>query len=158
MPRGPPSLKVHNAIADLLGATLIPELRTDITAGTTGNIELALVAVAAVRALPDELAIILDDLDLSVVAALLAIVALGVELGVHDVVVDVLQQAHNSLEVILHVGNLDVRDGSARREALELALELELREGVDFLADVHVVAVRDVTVVGDARHNAKAAL
>jgi hypothetical protein len=55
-------------------------------------------------------------------------------------------------------GHLDVGDGATGGQALELALELELGEGVDLLAHVHVVAVRDVAVVGDARDDAEAAL
>ena len=110
------------------------------------------------RALPDQLAVVLHDLDLAVVATHLAVVRLGVELGVHDVVVDELHDADDGLEVVLHVGDLDVGDGAAGGETLELALELELGEGVDLLAHVHVVGVRDVAMVGDALDHPEALL
>ena len=70
-----PRLQVQDAVADLLGAALVPELGSDVSAGTARHVELLLVAVAALRALPHELAVVLDDLDLAVVAAFLAVVA-----------------------------------------------------------------------------------
>ena len=127
---------MQHAVADLLGSTLVPELGTDVAARTTSDVHFLLVAVAAVGALPHQLAIVLNNLDLAIVAAHLAVVALGVELGVHDVVVDVLHHANDSLEVVLHVGNLDVGDSTARRKLLEHALELELVECVDLLGHV----------------------
>jgi len=149
---------VQHAVLDLFGATLVPELGADVATGAACDVHLGLVTVAAVGALPDELAVILHDLDLTVVATALAVVRLGVELGVHDVVVDVLHDADDGLEVVLHVGNLDVGDGTARGEALELALELELGECVDVLRHVDVVAVGDVALVRDARYDAESAL
>ena len=95
---------MQHAVLDLLGAALIPELGADITAVAAGNVQLVLVAVAALGALPHQLAVILHDLDLAVVAAALAVIRLGVQLGVHDVVVDELQHAHDRLEVVLHIG------------------------------------------------------
>lgn len=151
-------LQVQHAVADFLGTTLIPELGTDVATGTTSHVHLGLIAVAALRALPDELAVVFHDLDLTIVATHLAVIALGVELSVHDVLVDELHYAHDSGEVVLHVRNLDVGDGAARRELLELALELELGKGVNLLADVHVVAVRDVAVVGNSLDLAEALL
>ena len=129
-------LQMQYAISDLLGAALIPELRTDIAARAAGDVQGLLVAVAAMRALPHQLAVVLHNLNLAVEAALLAVIALGVQLRVHDVVVDVLHDADDGLEVVLHVGHLDVGDGAARGEALELALELELVERVDLLGNM----------------------
>ena len=63
----------------------IPEVFSQIPAGPAGDVHLGLVGVVAGGALPLELLI---DLDLPVEAAALAVVALGVELGVLDIVVD----------------------------------------------------------------------
>lgn len=80
---------MQHAILDFLRPALIPELGSDVAAGTSRYEELILVAVAAVRAFPDQLAgVVGHDLDLTVVAAYLAVVALGVEFRVHDIVVD----------------------------------------------------------------------
>ena len=57
-------LQVQHPILDLLGTALVPELGADITAGAAGNIQLVLVTVAALGALPHQLAVILNDLDL----------------------------------------------------------------------------------------------
>src|SRR5699024_4177099 len=74
-------LQVKHPVPDLLGTALVPELCPDITAGAAGHVQLALVTVAALGALPDQLAVVLHDLDLAVVAAALAVVRLGVQLG-----------------------------------------------------------------------------
>ena len=60
---------MQHPILDLLRPALVPELGADITAGAAGNVQLVLVAVAALGALPHQLAVIFNDLDLSVVAA-----------------------------------------------------------------------------------------
>ena len=62
----------------------------------------------------------LDDLDLAIVAADLTVVALGVELGVHDVVIDKLHDLEHGRDVVLHVRHFDVADRAAGRQRLEL--------------------------------------
>ena len=58
------------ALLDFLRTSLIPELCSDISAGTARNAHLILVAVAAVRAFPDQFAIVIfHDLDFSIVTA-----------------------------------------------------------------------------------------
>ncbi len=149
---------MQHPVPDLLGAALVPELRTDIAAGPTGHVHLVLVGVAALGALPDELAVFLYDLDLTVPAAHLAVVALGVELGIDDVVVDELHHLQHCFQVVLHVGHFHVADGAAGGEVLELSLELELVKGIDLLRDVDMVAVGNVALVGNALDDAETAL
>ena len=45
---------MQHAVLDFGGTALVPELGTDVTAGAAGNVQLALVAVMAVRALPHQ--------------------------------------------------------------------------------------------------------
>ena len=149
---------MQHAVFDFGGTALVPELGADVTAGAAGNIQLVLVTVVALGALPNKLAVLLYNADLTIVAAHLAVVALGVQLGVHDVVVDELHDLDDSLQVVLHIGHLHIADGAARGQALELALKLQLGKGVNLLGHVHMVAVGDIVAVGDARHNAKALL
>ena len=96
------------------------------------------------RALP--LQVVVDG-DLPIIAAALAVVALGVELGVLDVVVDEPDHLFQSLQVVAHVGDLHIGDASAGGDLLELALKGELGEGVDVLPHVHVIAVCIITLV-----------
>ena len=149
---------MHHALSYLLGSSLVPELCSDISAGSSCNIELVLIIVATVRAYPNELVVPLLDLDLSVVTADLAVIGLGVELGIHDVVVDELHDIHYCIDIVLHVGNFNIRDSSAGRESLELALELKLLESIDLLSYVNVVAVGDVVLVSNALDDSESSL
>ena len=149
---------MQHAILDLLRASLVPELSADITAGAAGNVQLVLIAVAALGALPHQLAVILHDLDLAIVAAHLTVVGLGVQLGVHDVVVDELQHAYDGFQIVLHIGHFHIADGTARGQTLEVGLKLQLGKSVDGLGNMDVVAVGDIVLVRDALHDAKALL
>ena len=73
-------------------------------------------------------------------------------------VVDELHDAEDSLDVVLHVRNLNVRDSSTWGKTLELRLKLKLLECVNLFCNVDVVAVSDVALVGNAWDNTKAAL
>ena len=98
-----------------LGAALVPVLGANVTAGAAGNVHGALVAVAAVVAFPDQLSFaVAYDVYFACVAAFLAVVALGVEFCIHDVVVDVLEQGHYGRYVAFHVGHFHVAYGSSR--------------------------------------------
>ena len=153
------ALQMQDALADLLGPALVPELGSDVSAGTAGDAHAGLVAVAADRALPDQLAgIVLDDHDLSVIAAALTVITLGVELGVHDVVVDIFHNSQNSGNVVLHIGNLDVADGTAGRKFLEISLEFQLVESVNLLGHMHMIAVCDVILIGDSFYDTESLL
>ena len=47
---------MENSFLDLLGSSLIPELRSDVSAGSSCNVHFVLVSIAAVRTFPDQLA------------------------------------------------------------------------------------------------------
>ena len=64
---------MQDPVPDLLGPALVPELCADVAAGPAGHIHLVLIRVAALGALPDQLAIVFHNLDLTVPAADLAI-------------------------------------------------------------------------------------
>ena len=152
-------LQVKDTVTDFLRASLVPELCSDISAGTAGNGHLILIVVSAVRALPDQLTgLILDDLDLAIVTTTLTVIALRVQLRIHDIVIDELHHGQNSRNVVLHVRNLNVADCATRRQLLELGLEFQLAECIDLLSHMNVVAVRDVVLVGNALDDAKTLL
>ena len=88
---------MNNSVSDFLSTSLIPEIASNVTAGTPCNIHLTLVTVTTIWALPYQLAVIFNDFNLAVVAAALAVIGLGVQLGVHDVIIDELQHAYHTL-------------------------------------------------------------
>ena len=47
---------MQHAVLDFGGAALVPELGADVAAGAAGNVQLVLVAVVALGALPNQLA------------------------------------------------------------------------------------------------------
>ena len=149
---------MKHSVLDLLGSTLIPVLGADVAAGSARYVHLGLVAVVAVGAFPNELSVVLADNDLSVVAAYLAIVALGIKLCVHNVIVDKLHNAKNCVKVVLHIGNFNVGDSASGGESLELRLKGELIKRVDRLGYVYVLGVCDIVSVGNALNYAKSLL
>ena len=88
--------------SDFLGLTYVPEVFAEVTAGTAGNVHLCVVLVTASGAFP--LAVLVNDY-LTVKAALVAVVTLGVELCVLNVVIDELNDFRKSLEVMTHIRN-----------------------------------------------------
>jgi hypothetical protein len=54
---------------DLLGSALVPILRADVAAGSSCNVHLELVTVAALGALPNQLTVIIGNADLTIKAA-----------------------------------------------------------------------------------------
>jgi hypothetical protein len=107
---------MENTIPDFLGAPLIPELGANISTGSAGYIHLILISVPAAGAFPNQLAlIILDDADLSIIAAALTIIALGIQLGIHNIIIDMTKQSHHSRNIILHIRHLYITDSAAGR-------------------------------------------
>ena len=98
------------------------------------------------------------DFNFTVVAANLAVVGLGVQLGIHDIVVDELHQLQHCIDVLLHIGNLYIADGTAGRQLLEFRLEAQLGKGIDFLRHMDMVGVGDIALVRDTGNHAEALL
>lgn len=69
---------MQDPILDLLGPSLIPVLAADIATGTPCHIHLALICVTALGTYPNQLSVILLNLDLTVKAADLAVIRFGV--------------------------------------------------------------------------------
>ena len=138
---------MQHSVIDLLSASLIPVLAADVSAGAANHIHGALVTVVAAGAFPYKLVIILYDLYLTGEAALLAIVATGIHFGVHDVIVDVADHGDDRRNVMLHVRDLHIADGTAFGECLKVRFKFELGESVDLFCDTHMVAVGDIVLI-----------
>ena len=149
------SLQMQHPRFDLLGLAHVPIVFAQIAAGAAGDVHLGPVLVVADGALP--LVVIVDD-DLPVVAAHLTVVALGVELGILDVVIDKADHLFQRLQIVAHVGDLYIGDAPAGGDLLELGLEGELVEGVDVLPHVHMIAISIITLVGYVGYRAEALL
>ena len=149
-------LQVQYPVFDFLSTSLIPELGSDITTGSAGNAHFSLILISTVRAFPDQFAgLVFFDLDFSIVSAYFAVVALGIQLCVHDVVVDELHDGEHRRNIILHVRNFYVADGSTRGQLLECRFKFQLAESIDFLGYMDVVAVGDVVLIGNTRNDTK---
>ena len=105
---------MQNPLLYLLRPALIPELRADVAAGAPCNVKGVLISVAAVRTFPYKLAVIFYYLYLTVKTTLLTVVALGVKLRIHDVVVNMLHNCKDSLYVVLHIRHFYIADRSSR--------------------------------------------
>ena len=119
---------MHHPILNLGSAPLIPELRSEVAAGAATDIQRPLIAVAAVRALPDQLAILLSDLYLAVKAAGLTVIGFRIKLCIEDRFVDMLHQSQHCRDIVLKVWHLDITDRTARRKLLKFCLEGQLAE------------------------------
>ena len=105
-------LQMQYAVFDFLGPTLIPELSPDVTAGTSGYIHLGLIVVMTIGTLPNQppSLFIFDDLDLSIPSTDLAVIALGIQLSIDDIIIDELHNLEHCRNIILHIRYFNVAD------------------------------------------------
>ncbi len=141
---------------DFLGASLVPELGPDVAAGSSCHIHFGLVFVLALGALPDKLSVeVFHNPDFPVIPAHLAVVAFGVQLCIHDIVINVLHYRQDSFKVILQVRHFHIADSAPRGQLLELGFKGKLVKGVHRFAYMHMVAVGDIIFIRYAGEDAK---
>ena len=126
------------------GSPEISEVAPDVSAGSSRDVELGVISAAAVRAVPFH---VLVQLHLAVVAAVLAVVGFRVELRVHDVIVDELDDFHHGFHVAGEARGLHVADRASRRQSLEFRFLGDLVERGDLLEHRHVVGIGDVIAI-----------
>ena len=129
---------VEHAVADLLGASLVPPLGYDVSARASRHVHLLLIAVTTLWTLPDELAVVFLDENLSIEAAFVTVVRLRVELRIHDVIVDVADDVQHCVDIVRHVRDLNVGNLTAGTELLELGLKTQFIEGRNLLSNVNL--------------------
>lgn len=137
---------MKNSCLDLLGLAGIPEVLSQITAGSSGDIHFRMIFVVTLRALPFHIII---DHDLTVIATDVAIIGFGVELTVLDIIVNKTDDFLDGFHIIGQVRYFHVRDSSAQRLILELTLDLELGESVDLLPNIHMIGICVISLIGD---------
>ena len=150
---------MQNSLLDLLRSSLIPELCSDISAGTSCNIQCILVAVSAMRTLPYELSfLICYDLNLSVISTFLTVITLCIEFRIHNVVINETDDLKYGCNVVFHVRNFYIADCSTGRKCLELRFKLQFRECINLFSDKYMIAVCNITLICNSRNNAKSLL
>ena len=149
---------MENPIFDFLRSALIPILGPNIAAGPSGHIHFALIPVAALGAFPNQLSVIFLDLDFAVEAAYLAVVRLGIQFRVHDVLIDELHDFQNRINVALHVRDFHIADSASGRQLLELSFKGELLEGIDLFGHMDMIGVGNIVLVRNARNNTESLL
>ena len=111
---------MQNSVLYFAGSALVPILRADISAGASCHVHFRLIAVVTVGTFPHQLALILYHGNLSVKATGLTVVALCIQLGIHDVIVNITHYVKHRRDVVLHIGYFDIGDSTAGRQLLEL--------------------------------------
>ena len=112
-----------------------------------------MVFVTAVRAFPFQ--IVVDD-NFAVKAAHMAVVALGVELCVLNVIVNKAHYIFQRFGIVAHVRNFHVADSAAAGNFLELAFKGKFAESVDIFAHVNVVGIGVVAFIGNVVNSTEA--
>ena len=111
----------------LLCSALIPELGADISTGSSCDIHLILVGIAAIRALPYKFAaFIFDDFYLTIITTALAVITFSVKFGIHNIVVNIFDYFKYGINVVFKVWNFNIAYCSTRREFLEPASNFNL--------------------------------
>ena len=149
-------LQMQYSISNLLRSSLVPELTADIATGSSCNVHLCLVTVVAVWTLPNKFAVIIFyNHYLAIIATNLTVVRLSVKFGVHNVVVDKLDNLKNGLNVVLHIWHFNIANSTTSRECLELTFKLKLIKRINRLCYVYMIAVCNIVFIGNSSNNTK---
>ena len=139
---------MHYSFFYFLSTSLIPELSTYITAGSSGNIHSVLICIAAVWALPHKLSMYIGYyLYFTVESAFAAIIAFRIKLGIHYIIINMLHYRQNGFYIILHIRNLNITHRSTRRQFLKLSLKGKLTESVNILGHMNMIAVSYIILI-----------
>ena len=148
---------MQNALFNFLSASLIPVLCSDVATCSAGNIHFCLVCVSAVWTLPDQFSVsICDNANFASVTAFLATVGFCIQLRIHYVFVNVLEQSDYSRNIVFHIWNFDITYSATRRKFLELAFKCEFCECINLFSHMHVIRICNVVFVCYAFDFAKA--
>lgn len=111
---------MHHSGINFLCLANIPEILTKIPACTSCNVHLGMILIAALRAFPFE---IIVNLDLTIITADMAVIRLGIKFCILDIVIDKLDNFLQCLQIMSHIRNLHIRNGTAGGNLLELTLK-----------------------------------
>ena len=126
---------MHNSSLDFLRLAHVPEVFTQIAAGTTDNRQLAMILIMAGRAFPF---VVIVNGDFAIKAADMAIVGLRVELSILDIIINEFNNLFQGLQIMTHIRNLYIGNSAAGGNVLELAFKFKFAKGINLLAHVNV--------------------
>ena len=136
---------MQDAVLNFLRSPFVPEVFAQIAAGPPDDRQLGTIPVVAARAFPFVVAI--ED-DFPVKAAFVAVIQLRVEFSVGNAVVNILDHRQDGGNVMDHVRDFCIADAAPCRFIFKFRFKGKFFEDIDGLADVDVVAVRVVPLVG----------
>ena len=122
----------------------VPEVFAEVAACSSCDVHFGVIFIAALRAFP--FIIIIDD-NFAVVAAHVAVIRFCIKLGILDIVINKLDNFLKRLKIVTHIRYFHIRNRTAGRNLLELALKCELAEGVYFFADIDMIRVCIIALV-----------
>ena len=146
---------MEDAVLDFLRPPFVPEIFTQIATGPADDRQFVAVFIMAARTFP--FVVVVED-DFAIETTFMAVIELGIEFAICDVVVDVLDHGQDSRDIVGHVGNFSIADAAACRFVFKVRFKRELIEDVDRFADVDMVTVSVIAFVGDVRNGAEAGL
>ena len=151
-----PYIYMQYTVSELVHASLVALVFARITANASEDVHFCHICVAALRASPRKfLAGILHEFYHAVIAALMAVISFDIKFCVHNGVVHVLYIGHDSRDVVLHVRQLDVRDGSSGGKLLELGFFFQFGEPVCFFGYMLVIRISNIVLISYTWDNSK---
>ena len=149
-------LQMQHSVFDFLGSSLVPELCSDISASSSCHRHFILILISAIRTFPDQFPrFVFLDQNLAAISAAFTIITLCIQLCIHNIIVNELHNGKHCRNIILHIRNFHVADCSTRRQFLEISLEFQFIECVDFFCHMHMVAVCNIVFICNSLNDAK---
>ena len=121
---------------------------TKVSTNSSNDNHFVFVSITTIWAFPNKLTVsVINSFDFSFISTNITMIALCIELCVHNVFVDALHNSKYTRNILLHVRNFYVADCSTWTKFLKLRFKLKLVERIDFFTNVYVIRVRNVIVV-----------
>ena len=106
----------------------------------------------ALRAFPF---IIFIYFNFTIKATNLAIVRLGIEFSILNMLIDILDNFTNCFQVILKIGNLHITNMPTRSNRLELSFKVKLIKSINILSRSYMIGIGIPTLISDMFNIAK---
>ena len=129
---------------DLFCFSYIPEILSQITAGTSRHIHFIFILIVALWTFP--LQIIIDN-DLSIITTYMTVIGLCIKLRILDIIINKSNHILQCFQIVAHIRNLHIGDRSTGGNLLELALKAELLKSINLFPDIYMIRVGIVSLI-----------